>query len=220
MTRIPLAVLDLIPRSEGATIAEGVRNAIDLAQQAERFGYQRYWFAEHHLNPGVLGAAPALSIALVGATTNTIRLGSAGVQTGNRTPLSIVEEFGLLDAVYPGRLDLGIGRSFSRPRPGAESGAPVSGPAQRELVAAAVSNYQTRAGQADHSTQQQAGNGCRGLDSRCFWRRECLRRRRERAAVRRLLPPQSQHRPGRRECLPCRLPAVGRGASPLRVGVR
>jgi alkanesulfonate monooxygenase SsuD/methylene tetrahydromethanopterin reductase-like flavin-dependent oxidoreductase (luciferase family) len=161
MTRIPLAVLDLVPRSEGATIAEGVRNAIDLARQTERFGYERYWFAEHHFNPGVLGAAPALSIALVAAATSRIRLGSAGVQTGNRTPLSIVEEFGLLDAVYPGRLDLGIGRSFSRPRPGAEPGtpAPVSGPPQRELVAAAVSNYQTRAGQADHSVEQQASNG-------------------------------------------------------------
>jgi alkanesulfonate monooxygenase SsuD/methylene tetrahydromethanopterin reductase-like flavin-dependent oxidoreductase (luciferase family) len=159
MTRIPLAVLDLVPRSEGATIAEGVRNAIDLARQAERFGYERYWFAEHHLNPGVLGAAPALSIALVAAATNTIRLGSAGVQTGNRTPLSIVEEFGLLDAVYPGRLDLGIGRSFSRPKPEAEPEAPVSGSPQRELVAAAVSNYQTRAGRTDHSAEQQADNG-------------------------------------------------------------
>jgi alkanesulfonate monooxygenase SsuD/methylene tetrahydromethanopterin reductase-like flavin-dependent oxidoreductase (luciferase family) len=158
MTRIPLAVLDLVPRSEGATIAEGVRSAIDLAQQAERFGYQRYWFAEHHLNPGVLGAAPALSIALVAPAT-TIRLGSAGVQTGNRTPLSIVEEFGLLDAVYPGRLDLGIGRSFSRPRPGAEPGAPVSSSPPRELATAAVSNYQTLAGQADHSVEQQADNG-------------------------------------------------------------
>jgi alkanesulfonate monooxygenase SsuD/methylene tetrahydromethanopterin reductase-like flavin-dependent oxidoreductase (luciferase family) len=157
MTRIPLAVLDLIPRSEGATMAEGMRNAIDLARQAERFGYERYWFAEHHLNPGVLGAAPALSIALVAAATNTIRLGSAGVQTGNRTPLSIVEEFGLLDAVYPGRLDLGIGRSFSRPKPQPE--AEVSASPQPELVAAAVSSYQTLAGQADHSAEQQADNG-------------------------------------------------------------
>jgi alkanesulfonate monooxygenase SsuD/methylene tetrahydromethanopterin reductase-like flavin-dependent oxidoreductase (luciferase family) len=157
MTRIPLAVLDLIPRSEGATIAEGMRNALDLARQAERFGYERYWFAEHHLNPGVLGAAPALSIALVAAATNTIRLGSAGVQTGNRTPLSIVEEFGLLDAVYPGRLDLGIGRSFSRPKPQPE--AEVSASPPPELVAAAVSSYQTLAGQADHSAAQQADNG-------------------------------------------------------------
>ncbi|HUD40362.1 MAG TPA: LLM class flavin-dependent oxidoreductase [Streptosporangiaceae bacterium] len=89
MTRIPLAVLDLVPRSEGATIAEGVRNSIDLARHAERFGYERYWFAEHHLNSGVLGAAPALSIALVAGATRAIRLGSAGVQTGNRTPLGV-----------------------------------------------------------------------------------------------------------------------------------
>jgi luciferase family oxidoreductase group 1 len=141
MNRIPLAVLDLVPRSDGATIAEGVRNAIDLAQQAERFGYDRYWFAEHHVNPGVLGASPALSIALVAAATQTIRLGSAGVQTGNRMPLSIVEEFGLLDAIYPGRLDLGIGRSVSRPAPKPD----------------AVPTDTGRRG--DHTTEQHAGNG-------------------------------------------------------------
>src|ERR1700722_18547708 len=152
MTRIPLAVLDLVPRSDGATIAEGVRNAVNLAQQTERFGYDRYWFAEHHFNPGVLGASPALSIALVAAATQTIRLGSAGVQTGNRTPLSIVEEFGLLDAVYPGRLDLGIGRSFSRPAPKPEA------VPSRELVAAAVGNYPTLSGHAEHAAGRDAGN--------------------------------------------------------------
>jgi alkanesulfonate monooxygenase SsuD/methylene tetrahydromethanopterin reductase-like flavin-dependent oxidoreductase (luciferase family) len=158
MTHPPLAVLDLVPRSTGASIAEGVRNALDLAQRTEQLGYDRYWLAEHHLNPGVLGAAPALSIALIAGATSTIRLGSAGVQTGNRTPLSIVEEFGLLDALYPGRLDLGIGRSFSRPAPTAQPTAPIDG-AARELVSAAVSNYQHRAGQADHTAEQRAANG-------------------------------------------------------------
>ena len=157
MTRTPLAVLDLVPRSDGAGVASSVRNAVDLARHSERFGYDRYWFAEHHLNPGVLGAAPALSIALVAAATSTIRLGSAGVQTGNRTPLSIVEEFGLLDAVYPGRLDLGIGRSFSRPAPKQDSGSPDSRP--RELVAAAVSNYQALGGRGEHTAEQRADNG-------------------------------------------------------------
>ncbi len=158
MSRIPLAVLDLVPRSDGATIAEGVRNAVDLARQTERFGYDRYWFAEHHFNPGVLGASPAVSIALVAASTQTIRLGSAGVQTGNRTPLSIVEEFGLLDAIYPGRLDLGIGRSFSRPAPKPDAG-PADDAPSRQLVAAAVGNYQTLSGHTDHSTEQHTDNG-------------------------------------------------------------
>ncbi len=117
MSTTPHGVLDLIPRSSGADAATAVRNLVDLAQQAERFGYRRYWFAEHHLNPGVLGVSPAVSIGLVGAVTSTIRLGSAGVQLGHRQPLATVEEFGLLDAAYPGRLDLGLGRSIGRQKP-------------------------------------------------------------------------------------------------------
>jgi alkanesulfonate monooxygenase SsuD/methylene tetrahydromethanopterin reductase-like flavin-dependent oxidoreductase (luciferase family) len=112
-----LSVLDLLPRSSGADNQEAVRNAIDLAQHVERFGYGRYWFAEHHLNPGVIGSSPAVEIALVAAATSTIRLGSAGVQFGHRTPLATVEEFGLIDALHPGRLDLGIGRSLTRSAP-------------------------------------------------------------------------------------------------------
>lgn len=112
-----LSVLDLLPRSSGEDNATAVRNAINLAQRAEQFGYGRYWFAEHHLNPGVVGSSPAIEIALAAAATSTIRLGSAGVQFGHRTPLATVEEFGLIDALYPGRLDLGIGRSISRPAP-------------------------------------------------------------------------------------------------------
>jgi alkanesulfonate monooxygenase SsuD/methylene tetrahydromethanopterin reductase-like flavin-dependent oxidoreductase (luciferase family) len=114
---IPLSVLDLVPRSSGSDSATALRNTIDLAQQAERFGYARYWFAEHHLNPGVLGSSPTVEIALVAGSTSTIRLGAAGVQFGHRTPLAAVEEFGLINALHPGRLDLGIGRSISRPAP-------------------------------------------------------------------------------------------------------
>ena len=77
-------------------------------------GYRRYWFAEHHLNPGVAGSTPALLIAMAAAATDHIRLGSGGVQSGHRTALSVVEDFGLLDAMYPGRIDLGIGRSGGR----------------------------------------------------------------------------------------------------------
>jgi alkanesulfonate monooxygenase SsuD/methylene tetrahydromethanopterin reductase-like flavin-dependent oxidoreductase (luciferase family) len=112
--RVPLGILDLVPVSSGSTAAQAVRNSIDLARTAERLGYHRYWFAEHHLNPGVAGTAPALLIAMAGAATDHIRLGSGGVQSGHRTALSVVEDFGLLDASYPGRIDLGIGRSGGR----------------------------------------------------------------------------------------------------------
>ena len=107
----PLSVLDLIPISAGSTAGQAVGNTIDLAQRAENAGYHRYWFAEHHLNPGVAGSSPAVTIALAAAATSRIRLGSAGVQLAHRTALSTVEEFGLIDALHPGRLDLGLGRS-------------------------------------------------------------------------------------------------------------
>jgi alkanesulfonate monooxygenase SsuD/methylene tetrahydromethanopterin reductase-like flavin-dependent oxidoreductase (luciferase family) len=116
MTSTPLTVLDLIPISSGSTAAQALRNSTDLAQQAERLGYTRYWFAEHHLNPGVAGTSPAVVLALTAAATSTIRLGSGAVQMGHRTALSTVEEFGLLDTAYPGRFDLGLGRSGGRPR--------------------------------------------------------------------------------------------------------
>ncbi len=115
MATTPLAVLDLIPITSGRTAADALRCSIDLAQQAERFGYTRYWFAEHHLNPGIAGTSPAVVLALTAAATSTIRIGSGAVQLGHRTALSTVEEFGLIDALHPGRLDLGLGRSGGRP---------------------------------------------------------------------------------------------------------
>ena len=117
MTAIPLTVLDLVPVSSGSTAAQALRNSVDLARAAERFGYARYWFAEHHLNPGVAGTSPAVTLALTAAATSTIRLGSGAVQMGHRTALATVEEFGLIDALHPGRLDLGLGRSGGGPRP-------------------------------------------------------------------------------------------------------
>ena len=116
MAATPLTVLDLVPISSGSTAAQALRNSIDLAQAAERLGYARYWFAEHHLNPGVAGTSPAVLLALTAAATSTIRIGSGAVQMGHRTALSTVEEFGLIDALHPGRLDLGLGRSGGRPR--------------------------------------------------------------------------------------------------------
>ena len=111
---VPLGILDLVPVVSGSDPQRALCDAMDLVQVAEQLGYRRYWFAEHHLNPGVAGSAPALLIALAGAHTEHIRLGSGGVQSGHRTALSVVEEFGLLDAMFPGRIDLGIGRSGGR----------------------------------------------------------------------------------------------------------
>ena len=130
MAATPLSVLDLVPVTSGSTAAEALRNSIDLARQAERLGYARYWFAEHHLNPGVAGTSPAVVLALTAAATSTIRIGSGAVQLGHRTALSTVEEFGLIDALHPGRLDLGLGRSGGRPAsrdgaPAQASGTPV-----------------------------------------------------------------------------------------------
>ncbi|MFF3371569.1 LLM class flavin-dependent oxidoreductase [Streptomyces sp. NPDC002680] len=128
MSAIPLGVLDLVPISSGSTATEALRNSIDLARQAESFGYARYWYAEHHLNPGVAGTSPAVVLALTASATSTIRLGSGAVQLGHRTALSTVEEFGLIDALHPGRFDLGLGRSGGRPPGGPATPVPGATP--------------------------------------------------------------------------------------------
>ncbi|MEU6582709.1 LLM class flavin-dependent oxidoreductase [Nocardia sp. NPDC046763] len=110
---IPLSVLDLAPISAGSTPQQAVRNSIDLARQAERLGYHRFWVAEHHFVK-VAGAAPTTLIGLIAAATESIRVGSAAVQLGHHTSISVVEAFGTIDALYPGRLDLGLGRSGHR----------------------------------------------------------------------------------------------------------
>jgi alkanesulfonate monooxygenase SsuD/methylene tetrahydromethanopterin reductase-like flavin-dependent oxidoreductase (luciferase family) len=130
---MPLGVLDLVPISSGSNATQALRNSIDLAQQAERLGYSRYWFAEHHLNLGVAGTSPAVVLALTAASTSTIRLGAGAVRCPNCTALSTVEEFGLLDALHPGRFDLGLGRS---PGPPSQPGQP---PAQSGRIPATVS---------------------------------------------------------------------------------
>ncbi|MFE5490672.1 LLM class flavin-dependent oxidoreductase [Streptomyces virginiae] len=134
MSGIPLGVLDLVPVPSGSGAAEALHHSIDLARRTEAFGYARYWFAEHHLNPGVAGTSPAVVLALTAAATSTIRLGSGAVQLGHRTALSTVEEFGLIDALHPGRLDLGLGRSAGGP--GARSAVPAATP-----VAPVVDGY-------------------------------------------------------------------------------
>ena len=158
MPPTPLAVLDLIPVSSGSNPAEALRNTVELARATEQSGYERYWFAEHHLNPGVIGVSPAVAIALVGGATSTIRLGSDGVQIGHRTPLSVVEEFGLLAAAHPGRLDLGIGRSIGRPAPPTDEAAPGEAPPV-PVAAAAASAYRAQTGGGAHSRDERAANG-------------------------------------------------------------
>ena len=124
MTRAPLSVLDLVPVVSGQGPSDALRNSIDLAREAERLGYARYWVAEHHLNPGVAGTDPAVVIALLAGATSTIRVGSGAVLLGHRTALSTIEEFGLLDAAFPGRIDLGLGRSGGKPPTSAQADVP------------------------------------------------------------------------------------------------
>jgi alkanesulfonate monooxygenase SsuD/methylene tetrahydromethanopterin reductase-like flavin-dependent oxidoreductase (luciferase family) len=122
---VPLSILDLAPIVSGGTAGDALRRTLDLARHAEQFGYARYWVAEHHFTPGVASSQPALLLGQLAAVTDHIRLGSGAVQTGHQTALSIVEQFGLLDALYPGRFDLGLGRSGQRRREAlAELGTP------------------------------------------------------------------------------------------------
>src|SRR5882757_979946 len=108
---IPFSVLDLSPIAEGSTASDALRNSVELAQQAERLGYKRYWLAEHHNMPGIASAATAVVIGHVAGGTNTIRVGSGGIMLPNHSPLVIAEQFGTLAALYPGRIDLGLGRA-------------------------------------------------------------------------------------------------------------
>ena len=107
----PLSILDLSPIVEGGDASQSLRNTLDLARTAERLGYRRYWLAEHHNMPGVASAATAVVLAHVAAGTSTIRVGSGGVMLPNHAPLVIAEQFGTLEALHPGRIDLGIGRA-------------------------------------------------------------------------------------------------------------
>jgi luciferase family oxidoreductase group 1 len=111
MTSVPLSVLDLAPVVAGSTPAQALRNALDLAVTAERLGYHRYWVAEHHNMPGVASSAPAVLLASVAGVTERIRIGSGGVMLPNHAPLVVAEQFGMLEALNPGRVDLGIGRA-------------------------------------------------------------------------------------------------------------
>jgi luciferase family oxidoreductase group 1 len=108
---VPLSILDLAPIVEGSDAAAALRNSLDLAQHAERWGYQRFWLAEHHNMDGVASSATAVLIAHIAGGTQTIRVGSGGVMLPNHAPLVIAEQFGTLATLYPGRIDLGLGRA-------------------------------------------------------------------------------------------------------------
>jgi luciferase family oxidoreductase group 1 len=108
---VPVSVLDLAPVGSGSTAADALRASLDLVRIAERLGYHRYWVAEHHNMPGIASSAPAVLLAHLASVTERIRLGSGGVMLPNHAPLVIAEQFGMLEALHPGRIDLGIGRA-------------------------------------------------------------------------------------------------------------
>lgn len=117
MTTIPYSVLDLSPVFEGETAGDALRKTLSLAQTVERLGYKRFWLAEHHNMPGIASAATSVVIGYVAAGTSTIRVGSGGIMLSNHAPLVIAEQFGTLESLYPGRIDLGLGRAPGTDRP-------------------------------------------------------------------------------------------------------
>ncbi len=108
---IPLSVLDLAPIVEGSTAAQSFQNSLDLAQKVEKWGFHRYWLAEHHAMPSVASSATSVLIGHIAGGTSTMRVGSGGIMLPNHAPLVIAEQFGTLESLYPGRIDLGLGRA-------------------------------------------------------------------------------------------------------------
>src|SRR5882672_5554556 len=108
---VPISILDLVPVILGETPREALRKSLDLAQHAERLGYTRYWVAEHHNMTAIASAATSVVIGYLAGGTSTIRVGSGGIMLPNHSPLVIAEQFGTLESLYPGRIDLGLGRA-------------------------------------------------------------------------------------------------------------
>lgn len=130
---IPLSILDLVTILTGKTPADSFHNSLDLARHAESFGYKRYWLAEHHNSPGVASAATSLLIGYIAGGTSTIRVGSGGIMLPNHAPLVVAEQFGTLESLYPGRIDLGLGRA-----PGTD---PITARALRRNIAGAGEDF-------------------------------------------------------------------------------
>ena len=118
---IPFSILDLAPVTEGSDAAQAFRNTLDLAQLGERLGYRRYWLAEHHNMPGIASAATAVLIGYVAGGTSAIRVGAGGIMLPNHAPLQVAEAFGTLASLYPGRIDLGLGRAPGTDQPTAQA---------------------------------------------------------------------------------------------------
>jgi len=130
---IPFSILDLSPIAEGSDAAQSFRNTLDLARHGERWGYRRFWLAEHHGMPGIASAATAVLIGHVAAGTSTIRVGAGGIMLPNHSPLVIAEQFGTLESLFPGRIDLGLGRA-----PGSD---PVTARALRRNLASDADEF-------------------------------------------------------------------------------
>jgi len=109
--KTPLSVLDLVPVGDGFTISQAIQNSTELAKAVEKFGFNRYWVAEHHNFNGIASAATSVVLSHIGAKTNNIRIGSGGIMLPNHAPLVIAEQFGTLESLYPNRIDLGLGRA-------------------------------------------------------------------------------------------------------------
>src|SRR6476469_6904889 len=108
---VPLSILDLSPVSANSTAAQALRNSLDLARHADGLGYRRYWVAEHHNLPAIASSAPDMMIGQIAAVTKNLRVGSGGVMLPNHAPLMVAERFKVLEALFPGRIDLGLGRA-------------------------------------------------------------------------------------------------------------
>src|SRR5882724_10821128 len=109
--RAPLSVLDLVPVGDGSNASAALASSVDLARLVERLGYRRLWVAEHHNMPGIASSSPPVLIAHLAAATETIRVGAGGVMLPNHASLVVAEQFGMLEALHPGRIDLGLGRA-------------------------------------------------------------------------------------------------------------
>jgi luciferase family oxidoreductase group 1 len=118
---IPISILDLAPVIEGGTPKDSFHRSLDLAQHAEKWGYHRYWLAEHHNMPGIASSATSLVIGYVASGTTKIRVGSGGIMLPNHAPLVIAEQFGTLESMFPGRIDLGLGRAPGSDQPAARA---------------------------------------------------------------------------------------------------
>ena len=152
---MPFSVLDLSPIVEGASAADALRNSLELARHAERLGYRRFWLAEHHNMPGIASAATAVVIGHVAAGTHSIRVGSGGVMLPNHAPLVIAEQFGTLASLFPGRIDLGLGRA-----PGTD---PVTARALRRELADSADRFPQDVQELQSYFEAPAGQSTRAI---------------------------------------------------------